>query len=104
MTNLHNRVLYCGATTDLHRRIQEHKNSMYTNSFTSRYNVNKLVYFESFTDSADAFIREKQIKAGSRKKKIGLIVSINPSWNDLSESFITSPLEELNRLKTFLKK
>ena len=76
MTNSHNNVLYCGATNDLYKRAQEHKNGGYTNSFTSRYNINKLVYFEVFTLVEDAFAREKQIKAGSRKKKIILIESI----------------------------
>jgi putative endonuclease len=73
MTNAHHTVLYCGATNDLYKRVQEHKNKMYSNSFTSRYNVDKLVYFEIFTVVADAFDREKQAKAGSRTKKIALI-------------------------------
>ena len=78
MTNVHHTVLYCGATDDLYRRIQDHKNEVFTNSFASRYNIGKLVYFEVFTNVGDAFTREKQVKAGSRKKKIALIESVNP--------------------------
>ncbi|HET6766612.1 MAG TPA: GIY-YIG nuclease family protein, partial [Chitinophagaceae bacterium] len=77
MTNVYNTVLYCGATTDLYKRVEEHKNSVFQNSFTLKYNINKLVYFESFTMARDAFDREKQVKAGSRKRKIELISSIN---------------------------
>lgn len=69
MTNVYNTVLYCGATTDLYKRIQEHKNSVFKNSvfknsFTLKYNSNKLVYFESFSIAGDAFEREKQGKSG----------------------------------------
>ena len=85
MTNAYNTVLYCGATIDLYKRVQEHKNRIFKNSFTLRYNVDKLVYFESFSIAGDAFEREKQIKSGSRKKKIELIVRLNPEWKDLSE-------------------
>jgi len=80
MSNNHNTVLYCGATDDLCRRILEHKNNIYNNSFSGRYNLTKLVYFESYSLLTDAFGREKQIKAGSRKKKIELIESVNPEW------------------------
>ena len=103
MTNAHHTVLYCGATNDLYKRVQEHKNGMYTNSFTSRYNINKLVYFESFLLVADAFTREKQMKGGSRKKKIDLIESVNPEWKDLSEQFGKCSGEELIRLKKYLR-
>jgi len=82
ITNTHHTVLYCGATDDLCRRVQEHKNKVYSNSFSSRYNINKLVYFETYSLIADAFTREKQVKAGSRKKKIALIESVNPEWKD----------------------
>ena len=103
MTNTHHSVLYCGATSDLFRRIQEHKNGVYTNSFTSRYNINKLVYYEVFTLVEDAFAREKQIKAGSRKKKTILIESINPDWNDLFDVLVSGTAEELIRIKKFLR-
>jgi len=102
MTNKHNTVLYCGATDDLNRRVLEHKNNVYKNSFTLRYNIDKLVYFESYSLLADAFAREKQIKAGSRKKKIELIESINPKWNDLFKK-LTPNAEELIRIKRFFK-
>ena len=99
MTNAHHTVLYCGATNDLHRRVDEHKNGVYVNSFTSKYNINKLVYFEIFTIVADAFSREKQVKGGSRKKKIELIEKANPEWKDLSEQLSTNSGEELIKLK-----
>lgn len=103
MTNVHHTVLYCGATDNLYRRIMEHKNCTYSNSFTSRYNITKLVYFESFSIIKDAFDREKQIKAGSRKKKIALIESINPEWKDLFEQLDTNSGEELIRIKKFFR-
>lgn len=70
MTNVYNTVLYCGATIDLYKQVQEYKNSIFKNSFTLEYNINKLVYFESFTIAGDAFQRERQVKAGSRKKRL----------------------------------
>ncbi len=103
MTNNHNTVLYCGATNDLYKRMQEHKNGIYHNSFTARYNINKLVYFETYTMIADAFTREKQIKAGSRKKKIVLIESINPEWKNLLDQLASNSGEELIRIKKFFK-
>ena len=82
MTNKRNTVLYTGVTNDLIRRIYEHKSKI-VESFTKRYNVNKLVYYEMYEDISQAIAREKQIKAGSRQKKINLINSINPEWKDL---------------------
>jgi len=99
IANVHNTVLYCGSTIDLHKRVQEHKNKTFKNSFTSKYNVDKLVYFETFSIAGDAFEREKQVKAGSRKKKIELIVKLNPEWKDLSELLKTNQGEELIRIK-----
>jgi putative endonuclease len=96
-------VLYCGATTDLYKRIQEHKNRVFKNSFTLKYNIEKLVYFESFSISGDAFEREKQVKAGSRKKKIDLINSMNPQWKDLFELLKDNQGEELIRIKKTLR-
>jgi len=84
MTNQYNTVLYTGVTGDIHRRIQEHKMKADPKSFTSRYNIDKLVYAESFENILDAIRREKQIKAGSRAKKIALIESVNKDWHDLS--------------------
>ena len=83
MTNKNKNVLYTGITNDLRRRVYEHKNNIGSN-FTSKYNINKLVYYEIFGDPENAILREKKIKAGSRQKKIDLIDSINESWDDLS--------------------
>ena len=88
LTNKYNHVLYTGVTSDLHRRVLEHKNGM--SKFTKRYNVSKLVYFEIFTNADEAITREKQIKGGSRRRKINLINKANNNWEDLF-----SQLEEL---------
>ena len=82
MTNKRNTVLYTGITNDLKRRVFEHKSGQ-GGRFTSKYKINKLVYFEVFDDPENAILREKQIKAGSRKKKIALIEEFNPAWRDL---------------------
>ncbi len=84
MTNAHNTVLYTGVTNDLARRVYEHKNGS-GGVFTRQYNINKLVYFEFGSDIQQAIAREKQIKGGSRKKKIELIERLNPEWRDLFE-------------------
>jgi putative endonuclease len=76
MKNKHNTVLYTGITNDLKRRVYEHKNKL-VDGFTKKYNVSNLVYYEVFYDPENAILREKQIKAGSRKKKIELIKSMN---------------------------
>lgn len=82
MTNAHNRVLYTGVTNNLKRRAYEHRSGLGGN-FTKRYNVTKLVYYEYGSSVNSALLREKQIKSGSRQKKIDLINSINPTWKDL---------------------
>ena len=82
LTNKINTVLYTGITNNLERRIFEHK-SKYFKGFTAKYNVNKLVYYEIYSDIYEAIQREKQIKSGSRQKKIDLIQSLNPKWKDL---------------------
>ena len=82
MTNKNNRVLYTGITSDLKRRVYEHKEKL-VRGFTKKYNVSKLVYFEIYEDPENAILREKKIKAGSRQKKIDLINGINKEWNDL---------------------
>ena len=87
LTNKNNTVLYTGVTSDLRKRLYEHKNKTYPSGFTSRYNVSKLVFYEIFTSIEEAIAREKQIKSGSRKKKILLIEELNPEWNDLSNEF-----------------
>ena len=84
MTNKHNNVLYTGITNDLKRRVYEHKEKL-VNGFTKKYNITKLVYYEVFEDPENAILREKQIKAGSRQKKIDLINSINRKWLNLYE-------------------
>ncbi|WP_297098715.1 GIY-YIG nuclease family protein [uncultured Draconibacterium sp.] len=83
LTNTTKSVLYVGVTSDLTQRIQQHRSGFFKNSFTSKYRINKLVYYELFQDITDAITREKQIKAGSRQKKIDLINSRNPEWKDL---------------------
>ena len=87
MTNKTNGVLYTGVTNNLLRRIYEHKEKL-NEGFTKRYNVNKLVYYEIFTDPLSAITREKQIKAGSRKKKLNMITNMNPEWKDLYNELI----------------
>ncbi len=87
MTNKKNAVIYTGVTNDLIRRVYEHKEKL-VKSFTSRYNINKLVYYEVFRDVGCAIIREKQIKGGSRAKKIELINSMNLEWNDLYDGLL----------------
>lgn len=84
MTNRVNTVFYTGVTNDLARRVYEHKSNV-PKSFTSRYKLHKLVYFEVTSDINAAIQREKQIKSGSRQKKIDLINVNNPEWRDLSE-------------------
>ncbi|MFA6096304.1 MAG: GIY-YIG nuclease family protein [Candidatus Paceibacterota bacterium] len=82
MTNKFNTVLYTGVTNNLARRVYEHKNKT-IKGFTSRYNITKLVYYEIYNNINDAIAREKQIKGGSRKKKINLIKNMNPEFRDL---------------------
>ena len=83
LTNKTNTTLYVGVTSNLSNRIIEHRQNIKPNSFTSKYNLTKLVYYEAFSSVQDAIIREKQLKAGSRRKKINLIKNINPEWKDL---------------------
>jgi putative endonuclease len=84
VTNKTNKVLYTGVTNNLLRRIYEHKNKM-IDGFTKKYNVSKLVYSESFINPNDAITAEKRIKGWLRSKKIMLIQSKNPKWEDLYE-------------------
>ncbi len=78
------RMLYTGVTNSLERRVYEHKNHV-TPGFTGKYNLTRLVYCEVFSDVREAIAREKQIKGWLRVKKIALIESMNPKWDDLSE-------------------
>jgi putative endonuclease len=82
ITNSRNTVLYTGVTGNLVERIYHHKNKS-VSSFSSKYNVEKLVYYEVFEDANSAILREKQIKVGKRKKKIEMVNKFNPNWNDL---------------------
>lgn len=89
MTNAHHTVLYTGVTNDLERRVLEHRTGT-GNGFTKKYYVTSLVYFEYGDDVNTAIFRKKQIKAGSRKKKIDLINSMNPEWKDLFDEYFGS--------------
>jgi putative endonuclease len=79
------RILYVGVTSGLATRMSDHKQKTHKTSFTARYNVTQLVYFEEYSQARDAIAREKQLKAGSRKRKVALITDNNPGWRDLSE-------------------
>jgi len=85
LANKHNNVLYTGVTSDLIRRVYEHKNKL-VKGFTQKYNVDRLVYYEACANIVVAIEREKQIKAWSRKKKDDLINALNPEWDDLYHS------------------
>jgi len=82
MTNNRNTVLYTGVTNDLKTRVYEHKEKL-ANGFTKKYNVTKLIYYEVFEDIENAILREKQLKAGSRQKKVELVNGMNREWRDL---------------------
>ena len=84
MTNKANTVIYAGVTNDLKRRVYEHKEKQ-AEGFTMKYNISKLVYYEVFANIENAILREKQIKGGSRQKKIELVNSMNKEWRDLYE-------------------
>jgi putative endonuclease len=86
LTNWNNNVLYVGVTSDIGRRLYEHKNKIHK-GFTQKYNLNKLVYFQETTDILAAITREKEIKKWGRAKKSRLVSSINPAWQDLSDSW-----------------
>ncbi|MEQ8245766.1 GIY-YIG nuclease family protein [Fulvivirga sp.] len=86
MTNQHHTVYYTGVTSDLIARVQEHKMKAYPKSFTSKYNINKLVYWESFHSIEEAIMREKQIKVYRREKKLALINAFNPQGVDLFDT------------------
>ena len=83
LTNANHTVFYIGVTNDLTRRVAEHKAGEHE-GFTKQYNVHKLVYFETYPDINAAIAREKQLKAGSRAKKLALINAANPAWEELA--------------------
>jgi putative endonuclease len=89
LTNIFHTVLYTGVTSDLIVRIQQHLNKELPNSFASKYNSVKLVYYKNFSRIEDAIAEEKRIKGGSRQKKMDLIGSINPKWEDLWEKEVS---------------
>jgi putative endonuclease len=86
LTNKSNTTFYVGVTSELENRVWQHKNKVY-DGFTSKYEINKLVYYEEYQWIHDAIAREKQLKGGSRQKKIDLIIAANPGWNDLSDGW-----------------
>ena len=86
-TNKTNTVLYTGVTNNLVRRMFEHREKLVP-GFTEKYSVNKLVWFESYEDISEAIKREKQIKGGSRKKKLDLIKLLNPEFEDLYKQIV----------------
>lgn len=89
MTGKSNSVLYTGVTSDLNKRVYQHRNHLGSKrSFCYRYNLIKLVYYEFADDILVAIVREKQIKAGSRANKKRLIVRLNPNWEDLYEKLV----------------
>jgi len=96
LTNKSNSVLYTGVTNNLDRRIYEHKNKLIP-GFTQKYNLNKLVWLESFRNITDAISAEKKIKGWVRKKKIELIETTNPDWSDLSSPDPSLPQDDNTR-------
>ena len=86
LANWNNKVIYTGVTSNLERRIYEHKHKL-ADGFTKKYNVDKLVYFDCTTDVKSAIEREKQIKGRTRQRKNALIETINPKWKDLSKQW-----------------
>jgi putative endonuclease len=88
LASCRNGTLYVGVTNSLERRLWQHRNKT-ADGFTSKYSVDRLVYFEDFRDIENAIAREKRLKSGSRAKKIALIESVNPEWKDLSEGWFS---------------
>ncbi len=86
LANNTNVCIYTGVTNDLARRIYEHRNHIFSNSFTAKHHIHKLVYFEETSSIIAAIEREKQIKSWNRKRKNKLIESKNPTWTDLLQS------------------
>ena len=84
LTSNQSHTLYCGITTDLHARFDEHRRGTYENGFTARYHFDRLVWFECLPDLSAAAKREKQIKKWPRRRKVALIQAANPNWLDLS--------------------
>jgi putative endonuclease len=89
LTNSRKTVLYTGVTNDLVKRVWQHRNGQ-GSAFTTKYHCSKLVLYEIFRDSYNAIAREKQVKAGSRRRKIELIERMNPEWRDLYDVIATA--------------
>lgn len=87
MANKNNTVIYIGVSSNLLKRVYQHKTKVFK-GFTSKYNCDKLIYFEEFEDINQAIAREKQLKAGNRQRKEDLIKQENPNWEDLSDGWI----------------
>ena len=94
LSNSTNTALYVGVTSNLLQRIDEHRRHIYPKSFTAKYGITRLVYFEPFDDIRSAISREKQLKSWSRKKKNALINAFNPLWNDLFSRVLESEVGE----------
>lgn len=88
LTNKRHTTLYTGVTSNIINRIWEHKNKVYSNCFTSKYNCDILVYYRFFSTIEEAIATEKSIKAGSRLSKLKLIDVMNPAWDDLYEELV----------------
>ena len=88
LTNKNHTTLYVGVTSHIVQRINQHRDKYFPKSFSAKYNLDKLVYYEAFQDIGDAIGREKQIKGGSRQKKLDLINSKNPEWKDLYDEIV----------------
>lgn len=88
MTNKTHQVLYTGVTTQLYSRVIEHKNHIYPDSFTSKYNCTKLVYYLFLPHIEEAIIKEKQMKKWKREYKLNVINELNPDWIDLTDKII----------------
>ena len=88
LANNHNTTIYTGVTNDLRRRVYEHKSHIDPGSFSTRYHVDKLVFYEVYSDPETAITREKQIKSWNRKRKNAMVEGVNPQWMDLYPSII----------------
>ena len=88
MTNYNNTVLYIGVTNNIVRRVYEHRNKLIASSFTTKYNLTKLVYYEIFNDAYSAINREKQLKGKKRNKKNELVNALNSKWVDLYDEIV----------------
>lgn len=89
LTNKLNTTLYIGVTSNLQKRVYEHQNNIFPNSFVSKYNLKKIIYYEGFHSIEEAIGREKQLKGWSRKKKEDLIGTMNPKWIDLTNEIMS---------------